>query len=48
MTFDMNAAQALTLTLTNLNVILVGGGRENKSVNYLTLKMKISMILYQN
>ncbi len=36
MTFDANAAQALTLVLTNLNVILAGGGRENKSVNYST------------
>ena len=36
MTFDANAAQALTLALTNLNAILAGGGRENKSVNYLT------------
>ncbi len=36
MTFDANAAQALILALTNLNAILAGGGRENKSVNYLT------------
>ncbi len=34
MAFDANAAQALTLALTNLNAMLVGGGRENKSVNY--------------
>ncbi len=36
MTFDTNAAQALTLALTNLNVTLAGGGRKNKSVNYPT------------
>ncbi len=36
MMFDANAAQALTLALTNLNMTLVGGGRENKSVSYLT------------
>ena len=36
MAFDANAAQALTLALTNLNVTLAGGGRENKSVNYPT------------
>ncbi len=36
MAFDANAAQALTLVLTNLNMTLVGGGRENKSVNYPT------------
>jgi len=36
MAFDANAAQALTLALTNLNAMLVGGGRENKSVNYPT------------
>ncbi len=36
MAFDANAAQALTLALTNLNTTLVGGGRENKSVSYLT------------
>ena len=36
MTFDANAAQALTLALTNLNATLVGGGRENKAVNYPT------------
>ena len=29
-------AQALTLALTNLNVTLAEGGRENKSVNYPT------------
>ncbi len=34
--FDVNAAQALTLALTNLNAMLAGGGRENKSVNYPT------------
>ncbi len=32
----MNAAQALMLALTNLNVTLAGGGKENKSVNYPT------------
>ena len=36
MAFDANAAQALTLALTNLNAMLAGGGRENKSVNYST------------
>ncbi len=36
MAFDANAAQALTLALTNLNATLAGGGRENKSVNYPT------------
>ena len=36
MAFDANAAQALTLALTNLNTTLAGGGRENKSVNYPT------------
>ncbi len=36
MAFDANAAQALTLALTNLNTMLTGGGRENKSVNYPT------------
>ncbi len=36
MAFDANAAQALTLALTNLNTMLAGGGRENKSVNYPT------------
>src|SRR6266540_7416291 len=36
MTFDVNAAQILTLALTNLNTTLAGGGRENKSVNYPT------------
>ncbi len=36
MTFDANAAQVLILALTNLNVILVGEGRENKLVSYLT------------
>ncbi len=36
MTFSVNAAQALTLALTNLNATLAGGGRENKSVNYPT------------
>src|SRR6266540_5895168 len=36
MTFDANAAQALMLALTNLNMTLAGGGRENKSVNYPT------------
>ena len=36
MAFDANAAQALTLALTNLNVTLAGGGRKNKSVNYPT------------
>ncbi len=34
MAFDTNAAQALTLALTNLNVTLVGRGKENKSINY--------------
>ena len=28
------------LTLTNLNVILAEGGRENKSVNYLTFSKR--------
>jgi len=36
MTFDANAAQALTLALTNLNATLARGSRENKSVNYPT------------
>ncbi len=36
MTFDANVAQTLTLALTNLNATLVGGGRKNKLVNYLT------------
>ena len=36
MTFDANAAQVLTLALTNLNMTLAGDGRENKSVNYST------------
>ena len=36
MVFDVNAAQALMLALTNLNATLAGGGKENKSVNYLT------------
>ncbi len=36
MTFDANAVQVLTLALTNLNMMLVGGGRENKSVSYPT------------
>ena len=36
MAFDANAAQALTLALTNLNTTLAGEGRENKSVNYPT------------
>ncbi len=36
MAFDANAAQALTLALTNLNMTLAGGGRENKSVSYPT------------
>ena len=36
MAFDANAAQALTLVLTNLNTTLAGGGRESKSVNYPT------------
>ncbi len=35
-TFDANAAQALTLALTNLNAMIAGGGRESKSVNYPT------------
>ncbi len=36
MAFDTNAAQALTLALTNLNTMLAEEGRENKSVNYPT------------
>ena len=36
MIFDVNAAQTLMLALTNLNVTLAGGGRENKSINYPT------------
>ncbi len=36
MVFDANAAQALTLALTNLNVMLAGRSRENKSINYPT------------
>src|SRR6266498_4452655 len=36
MMFDANAVQVLMLALTNLNAMLVGGGRENKSVNYPT------------
>ncbi len=36
MMFDANAAQALTLALTNLNTMLAEGGRESKSVNYPT------------
>jgi len=34
--FDANAVQVLMLALTNLNAMLVGGRRENKSVNYPT------------
>jgi len=34
MTFDANVTQALMLALTNLNMTLAGGGRENKSINY--------------
>src|SRR6266511_1032759 len=40
MAFDANAAQALTLALTNLNVTFAGGGRENKSVNYPTFSKR--------
>ncbi len=40
MAFDMNAAQVLILALTNLNATLVGEGRENKSVNYLTFSRR--------
>src|SRR6266542_1271894 len=40
MTFDVNAAQAFTLALTNLNMTLVGGSRENKSVNYPTFSRR--------
>ena len=40
MAFDANAAQALTLALTNLNTTLAGGGRENKLVNYPTFNGK--------
>ena len=36
MAFDANAAQALTLALTNLNIILAAEGRENKAVSYPT------------
>ncbi len=41
MTFDANVAQALILALTNLNMTLAGGGRENKSVNYLTFSKRV-------
>src|SRR6266498_854840 len=40
MAFDANAAQALTLALTNLNTTLARGGRENKSVNYPTFSSR--------
>ncbi len=40
MAFDANAAQALTLVLTNLNATLAEGGRENKSVNYSTFSKR--------
>ena len=40
MTFDANAAQALTLALTNLNATLARGSRENKSVNYSTFSKR--------
>ena len=40
MAFDTNAVQVLTLALTNLNVTLAGGGRKNKSVNYLTFSRR--------
>ncbi len=40
MAFDANVAQALTLALTNLNAMLAGGGRENKSVNYPTFSKR--------
>jgi len=36
MTFDTNTTNALTIALTNLNMTLVVGGGERKSVNYLT------------
>ncbi len=36
MAFDINAANALTVILTNLNMTLVVGGKERKSVNYST------------
>ncbi len=35
-----NAANMLTLTLTNLNAILVKGDRENKTVNYSTFSKR--------
>ena len=40
MTFDANAAQAITLALINLNATLAGGDRENKLVNYLTFNKR--------
>ena len=40
MIFDVNAAQTLMLALTNLNVTLAGGGRENKLVNYPTFSKR--------
>jgi len=38
--FNTNAAQAFTLALTNLNAMLAGEGRENKSVNYPTFSRR--------
>ncbi len=40
MAFNINVANALTLTLTNLNATLVRRGKENKIVNYLTFSKK--------
>jgi len=34
MAFDVNAANALTVALTNLNTTLTAEGRERKAVNY--------------
>ncbi len=36
MIFDANAANALTVALTNLNITLVARGGKRKAVNYLT------------
>ncbi len=36
MAFDANAANALTVTLTNLNTTLAVRGGERKAVNYLS------------
>ncbi len=40
MTSDINVANVLTIALTNLNIILVVGRKERKTVNYLTFSKK--------